>query len=120
MVVTIASAPRIARGIDRCGSRTSSPAVETTNEPTATAISACGERHVWPPLADPQAIRAEIERQVMPELLQIGNGAGTVLVGLRSTGECLARELFSAYGPKVVLSVGLLPFPLRPNPNGGC
>jgi hypothetical protein len=80
----------------------------------------CPAGHVWPPLADLHAIRAEIERQVMDRLTQIGDGAQTVLVGVRAKDECLARELFGAYGARLELTVGVLPFPPRPIPVQGC
>ena len=43
--------------------------------------------------------------------MSIGDGANTVVVGLRARAECLARQIVTAYGPKVEVTVGLLPFP---------
>ena len=88
--------------------------------PTDGASVACPQPHLWPPLTELHDIRAEIERQVLSELLMIGDGARTVVVGLRSTSVCLARELFAAYGPKLEMTVGLQPFPPRAGLDRGC
>jgi hypothetical protein len=72
------------------------------------------------PFADLPSIRAEIEEQAHAQLVMIGDGATTVSVGLRAGAECLARQIVAVYGPKVDVTVGLLPFPLRPVANRSC
>jgi len=51
----------------------------------------------------------------------IGSGADeVVVVGLRATGEELARELQTRYGRSVEITVGVLPYPPSEDPQRGC
>jgi hypothetical protein len=74
----------------------------------------------WPsPLALPE-IRAEITRRAGDRLLEIGDGAGAIIVGLRATEEGLARGIVDAYGAAVSVHVGWLPFPPVVNARNPC
>jgi len=88
--------------------------------PTPAALGPCRTILSLRPQADLPAIRAEIEGQHIPDLIEIGDGAGTIGVGLRARAECVARQIVAAYGSKVEVSVGLLPFPPRPTAIRGC
>ena len=61
-------------------------------------------------------VRAAIESEYAGQLLEIGDGAGTGIVGLRSTEAAAAADLVARYGAMVQVTVGLFPYPA---PSGG-
>jgi hypothetical protein len=91
--------------------------------------AACGAAPPSPPAGpatpnptqlDLGQIRADIEREYAGQLIEIGNGAGTVVVGLKSTAAGAAADLVARYGTKVRVSVGLLPYPAPSNGANVC
>jgi hypothetical protein len=103
-----------------CGTSGPTPSPSPSPAVAAAAEASCGVQVVWPGFGDLHAIRTQIEERAKLELLGIGEGASAVSVNLRARAECLARSIVTAYGSKVEVTVGLLPFPLKPQANGGC
>jgi hypothetical protein len=101
-----------------CGNAEPTPPPSAGETPVAPV--ACAAAMPFPPHQDLTSIRAEIEARAAGEFTSIGNGATTVMVGLRARAECLARQIVAAYGPSVEVTVGLLPFPPRPQAKRGC
>ena len=92
-------------GMPFIGSRSGPAAPAATPGPPASAAA-----------GDLVQIRAAIESEYAGQLAEIGDGAGTVVVGLRSTAAAAAADLVARYGAKVQVTVGLFPYPA---PSGG-
>jgi len=87
-------------GMPSIGSRSGPAAPAATPGPLASAAA-----------GDLGQIRAAIESEYAGQLLSIGDGAGTVVVVLRSTAAAAAADLVARYGAQVQVTVGLLPYP---------
>ena len=92
-------------GLPFIGSRAGPASPAATPGPLASAAA-----------GDLGQVRAAIESEYAGQLLEIGDGAGTVVVGLRSTEAAAAADLVARYGAMVQVTVGLFPYPA---PSGG-
>ena len=74
------------------------------------------------PLGSPTlaAVRADIESRYMDQLLEIGDGAGKVVLTLKPTATAAAAEIVDRYGWAVQVTVGFFPYPPSSPTSGGC
>jgi hypothetical protein len=105
----LAAAVLVAAVLGSCG-----PSLAPPPSPVARIADA------WPSPLTLAEIRAEITRRAGDRLLEIGDGAGTIDVGLRATEEGFAHEIVDAYGTAVSVHVGWLPFPPVTNARNPC
>lgn len=88
--------------------------------PTATQFATHGNTSTarTPPTLSPEEICAEVE--VLKEVISLGECAGVITVGVRSSAQALARNLREKYGDAIEISVGLFPYPPPDDPQRAC
>jgi len=69
---------------------------------------------------DLASIRRAIEAGYSGRFNSIGEGAGVVMVGFRSTEEELAKQIVDTYGSKVQVTVGFFRYPATAAPGNPC